>query len=238
MSLGRAVLLVGSARPRGESTSGSLGRYLFERLEEHGVETGVFFASRVRHPVRADRLLEAIDEADLFVLSSPLYVDSFPYLVTLALERIAAPRWAMRGPASVRFLAIVNCGFPEPEHTRTALGIAQAFARRAGFEWVGGIGIGGGELVAGRPLETVGRPARRVIRALDLAAEALAEGRRVPDMATRLVARPLVPASIYTFVASLRWRREALRNHVHRRLGARPYDSTEEREAVFRESDR
>jgi len=225
MSLERAVLLIGSARPRGESTSGSLGRYLLARLEEHGVGSQTFLASHVRRPSRAERLLEAIDAADLFVLSSPLYIDSLPYLVTLTLERIAAHRGAMAEPRPVRFLAIVNCGFPEPRHTHVALNIARAFARRAELEWVGGLGIGGGELIHGAPLEAAMRPARKVARSLDIVAEALAEGRPVPDAAMRLVAEPLVPPVLYTSVAGLRWRRDALRAGAYRQLDARPYEA-------------
>lgn len=228
MRLERAILLVGSARPRAESASGSLGRYLLARLEERGIETRTFFASHVRHPVRADRLVDAIDGADLFVLSSPLYVDSLPYLVTLTLERIAAHRGAMWKPNPVRFLAIVNCGFPEPRHTRTALDIARAFAQRARLAWAGGLGVGGGELIGGRPLEATGRPARRVARSLDLAAEALVEGRAVPEAAMDLLAKPLVPPALYTFVGGLRWRRDALRSGAYRRLGARPYEARDE----------
>jgi len=60
--------------------------------------------------------------------------------VTLTLERIAARRGAMAEPRPVRFLAIVNCGFPEPRHTHVALNTARAFARRAELEWGGGSG--------------------------------------------------------------------------------------------------
>lgn len=219
MSVRRAVLLVGSARPSGESTSESLGRRLLRRLEAGGAEWSLHHAARVaKDPVP---LLDALDAADLFILSTPLYVDSLPYLATLALETVAASRPA-RGPRA-RFVAIVNCGFPEASQTRTALAIARVFARRARFEWAGGLGLGGGELIAGRPLESVGWMARHVEGALDLAGAALLAGDPVPDAAIEEMARPMVPAFLYTLVGDARWRRAARHHGARDELDARPY---------------
>lgn len=219
MSVERVVLLVGSARPSGESTSEALGVRLLHGLAEHGVRTEIHRVAGLTKPAGEFRFYDALDATDLFVLSTPLYVDALPYLVTRALERIARRRRKRPG----RFVAIVNCGFPEAFHTWTALDICRAFARRAGFVWAGGLGLGGGEAIHGRRLEEVGGMARSAGRALDLAAEALADDRAVPDEAVRLVARPLAPGPLYTFLASWRWRREAWRNGVLRELGARPY---------------
>lgn len=219
----RAVLLVGSARPAGESTSEALGRYLLDRLAEGGAATSIVRASRARRRAAEHDLVAAIDAADLFVLSTPLYVDSLPYLVTRTLERIAAHRTEATDPPAGRFAAIVNCGFPEPRHTTTALDIARAFARRTGLAWAGGLGVGGGEAIGGRPLEEVGWVARHLTRSLDLAADALAAGRPIPPEAVELAEKPLVPGRLYTAIASRRWRRGAARHGVGDRLDARPF---------------
>ncbi len=88
-----ALLLIGSAKPTGESTSEALGAYLLQRLVERGFTTEIRHAARaMRTQDRTQELLQAVDRADLLVLAFPLYVDSLPYLVTRALERIAAHR--------------------------------------------------------------------------------------------------------------------------------------------------
>jgi hypothetical protein len=217
--------MVGSGRPSGESTSEAVGRYLLERLESEGVTSQLFYASRVRKEERAALLSEAVGTADLFVLSSPLYIDSLPYLVTLSLERIAARRREIQNPAPCRFLPIINCGFPEAHHTETALQICHAFSRRAKLDWTGGLGLGGGEMIHGRALVEMGRSVRNVTRSLDLVAEALLGDRAIPDEAIRLMAKPLVPASVYTLGGNLRWWRTARRNGVLKHLGARPFKS-------------
>jgi hypothetical protein len=178
--------------------------------------------SQCQRPERERSLFEALDAVDLFVLSTPLYVDSLPYLVTRCFERMAEHRARVRSGTSPRLFAIVNCGFPELEHTRTALDICRVFARDAGFEWAGGLGLGEGESLGGRTLESLGGRVRHVRRGLDLAADALAGGRPVPEEAQALLARPMIPARLYTLLGNLGWLRAARRQGALRRLGDRP----------------
>jgi hypothetical protein len=222
VSAPRALLLVGSARPRGTGNSEVLGTYLLARLGEGGMDGEVHHVSHYQRPERERALFEAVDAADLFILSTPLYVDSLPYLVTGCFERLAAHRARVQGGTDPRFFAMVNCGFPELEHTRTALEICRVFARQAGFESAGGLGLGGGEALAGKPLESLGGMVRHVRRGLDLAAEALLDGQPVPEEAQALLARPIIPSRLYTLLGNIGWRRTARRLGTSRRLGDRP----------------
>jgi hypothetical protein len=224
VSARRAVLLVGSARPSGTGNSEALGAYLLALLAAGGMENEVFHVGRCQRPEKERLLLEAIDGADLFVLSTPLYVDALPYLVTRTAERMAAHRATQPDKPAVRFLAMVNCGFPEWEQTQTALDICRAFAREAGFEGVGGLGLGGGEAIGGRPLEELGGQTRNLRRGLDLAAEALLAHRVVPEEAQALLARQAIPSRLYTAIGSLKWLRAARRKGTLRKLGDRPLE--------------
>lgn len=222
---GKVLLLVGSAkRPR--STSESLGEYLLERLRARGSETDTLLIHRsLRSNQHGEALLAAIDRADILVLASPLYVDSLPYLVVRTLELIAKRRERVSEPGGKRFVAIVNSGFPEAMQNGTALAICRKFALESGLGWAGGLALGGGEAINGRPLSEVGRMARRVTRSLDLAAAALAEGKPVPDEAVTLMAKPLVPSWAYTLLGEISWRRRAKRYGVQKNLRDRPYQS-------------
>ncbi len=221
----RTVLLVGSARPSGTSTSEALGRSLLRRLEPAGEEAQVFLVARCRHEDELRALVDAVAAADLFVLATPMYVDSLPALVVRALETIAAARTRPgASPTPTRFLAIVNCGFPEAEQTRTALEICRIFAAQARLELAGALGLGGGETLHGKPPEALGWLARHVRRALDLTAEALLAGRPVPQKAVELMARPIVPAIGYVLIGSHNWRKEARRWGVESKLRDRPYE--------------
>ena len=220
----RVLLLTGS--PRGKkSTSQALGGFLLDRMEEHGVTTETVRLYTVQKSLeRQAMLLHHVDEADLVVLAFPVYVDSLPAPVIASLERIALHRRQMPSRRPQRFVALSNCGFPEPTHTETPLAICAQFARESGFAWAGGLGLGGGEgLVHGTPLEELGGRAARLRKALDLTAGSLAAGRPVPEEAEALLARPAIPPWLYRMVGGLSWRRAARRNDVQHALKATPY---------------
>ncbi len=218
-----ALILIGSAKPAGLSTSEALGNYLARQLQTRGVAiTTMHVARALRTPARTEALLQAVDRAGLFILAFPLYVDSLPYLAVEALEQIAAHRQTLPAPMPTTFLAIANCGFPEAHHNRTALDICEQFAAAAAMTWAGGLALGAGGAVNGQPLATDHGMARHVARALDLTAAALAAGAPVPAEAVVLMAQPLMPQRIYLFMGGIGWRMQALRNGVLHRLRARP----------------
>ncbi len=237
----RALLIVGSLkRPR--STSRALGSYVLDRLKEHGWETEALHLTPVLCKDEGHGGLQAaVGRADLLVLAFPLYYFSLPALATRALELIAAERGKVEAPRPQRLLAICNCGFPEAVHNDLALRICRGFAEQSGIEWSGGLGMGAGESVGGQPLAAGGgaqtgggkrdTPSatvpqgmlRHVVRALDLAAEAVAEGRPVPQEAVDLMAKPLMPQWLYTTVGNLGWRQRAWKNGALLSMGRRPY---------------
>lgn len=219
-----ALFLIGSAKPAGESTSEALATYLAQCLEQQGIATATRHVARaLRTETRTQDLLKTVDAADLFVLAFPLYVDTLPYLATAALERIAAHRQAQPSPQPAAFLAIANCGFPEAEHNATALAICQQFADVAGFAWAGRLALGAGGALNGQALAQAGGMARHAVRALDLTAAALATGQPAPAEAVALLAKPMMPRRVYTFMGDLGWRMQARRNGVYRHLRARPF---------------
>jgi multimeric flavodoxin WrbA len=219
----RALLLVGS--PRGKnSTSQALGGYLYERLAAQGVQTETIRLYTVlKSPDRRQMLLDAVSQADLVTLAFPLYVDSLPAPVISVLETLAAQRGERATAPAQRFTAIVNCGFPEAAHTRTALAICRNFARLNGFAWAGGLALGGGEMVHGTPLDELDGRAIPLKRSLELAGAALAAGRPVPPEAVALMARPVIPPWLYRLFGGRGWKQQAKRYHAQDRLKAQPY---------------
>ena len=222
-----AALLVGSAKIKGTSVSESLARALMARLATEGVTTELHFATEFVHEnAHTLAAAAAIARADLVALVSPLYVDALPALVVHALELIAAARATT--PAPARLVALINCGFPEPEQIRTALRIVRHFADRAGYHWAGGLPLGGGgTLDPQRALDEQHGPAEHVKLALDLAAPALAHGLDVPAAALEKIMKAPMPDAVYRIAGDLGWRYQAHKNGVAQRaLRARPLDHT------------
>jgi multimeric flavodoxin WrbA len=221
-----AALLVGSAKAKGTSASEHLARAFARVFEAAGVACRIHFATEFVHTgVTALGAARSLATADLFFLASPLYVDSLPSLTTHALELVDHVR-AGESRSGV-FVPLVNCGFPEPEQTRTALRIARHFARAAGYGFAGALPLGGGGVVTpDRSLEEPKPPLSHVVRAIALAAPALVAGGGVPAEALDCILAAPLPESIYRMMGEFGFRREAHRLGTSQRdLRAAPFGS-------------
>jgi len=224
-----ALLLVGSPRTR-KSTSLSLGGYLFEKLSERDIQTKtIHIHTSIRSSERMKTLLEDVDAADLVLLAFPLYIDSLPAPTIEALERIAEHRASSAGanppqPHGQLFAAISNCGFPEAHHNQTALAICADFARQARFNWAGSLALGAGEgMIHGTPLNELDGRVIPLKKALELAAEALAQGQTIPEEAQNLLVKPFIPAWMYRWMGVYGWRQQAKQYGMERSLKRQPY---------------
>ena len=223
----RAALVIGSAKIKGTSVSETMARALAARLNQAGVSTEIHFAVEFLHEEKALATARGIAEADLLVLVTPLYVDSFPALATRMLESVARVRAGSGASGSGRFALVVNCGFPEAEHNRTVLRMARHFAESAGYEWAGGLPLGGGGAInPGAPLDAQRGPAEHVKRALDGAAASWARGAGVATEAIEAMAKAPMPDAIYRLMGDLGWRYQAHKHGLAQsELRARPLES-------------
>lgn len=228
----KALLLVGSPKP-GRSSSLALGEHLIDDLARRGWSTETITLRRVMND--PGRLRTAVQGAEVVVLAYPLYVFGLPAPVVLALEQLvdARPnggdRVARRDDAggaeetaAPRLVAIANCGFPEHDHNDLSLEMCRLFAAQAGFRWSGGLSLGGGGMLDGKPLRERGPFARSARRALELTAAALDAGHDVPAEAVRLMARPMVSPRVYRWMGNYGWRRAARANGISDKLADRP----------------
>ncbi len=219
----RVLLLIGS--PRGsKSTSASIGSYLLDEMEKHGAATRTVTLSQyMKSDDGRKDLVEAINESDLLVFASPLYIDCLPAPVIAALELIRDRRMIAQPPWRQQMVALVNCGFPEPDQNATALAIYRQFAREAEFGWAGGLAFGSGAVINGRPLREAGFVARNARTSLEIAAEALAGGEPVPSAAVILADKPLVPVWMFLLNANLSWKRLVKDPAVWKEMDKRPF---------------
>ena len=219
----RALLLVGSPKTR-NSTSNSLGTYLFDQLGAQSIQTETIYLHTVlRSPEKMQELLDAVDAADLVTLAFPLYVDTFPAPVIEALERITAHRKSHDRTRRQLFAAIANCGFPEAFQCNTALANCESFARGAGFTWAGGMALGAGHMIDGVPLTEGGGMTMMMRQNLEQAAKALAQGQAIPQAARDGLAKPVIPHWVYRLTGWRRWHLYAKANGAKKLLKRQPY---------------
>ena len=204
-----AVLLVGS--PKGPiSSSNSLGTYLIDKLSQKGVPSEKMYLCASQNPDKnRAALFELVDKSDLIILAFPLYVDSLHSRVIKTLELIAENEHKKGKNSKKQFVAIANSGFPEAIHNNTALEVCRIFASKVGYTWAGGLAMGGGGTINGRPLAKLGGMVRNQIRALDLTAEALSNGESVPEEAKVLMSKLGFPKWLYTWTGNQGWKKQA-----------------------------
>jgi hypothetical protein len=208
----RVLLLIGSVKPAGTSTSERLGNSLIRRLRECGWETAIEHVGSIVHLERAPtpRFLEVTGRADLIVLATPIYVDTLGALATQALSQLgdAGGHFALMG--------MFQCGFPEVEHTWLAPRVLESACRAHGWTWVGAISAGGAALYP-QPGEISGHE-----EGLDLAAAALDAGSCLTDEIAEKCARPVLSPRVYRTLGAAGWIAQSWQHGTMFRLGARP----------------
>jgi hypothetical protein len=164
-----------------------------------------------------------VDESDLLVLAFPLYVDSLHSQVVEALELIAEHEKAKNENGKKTFAAIANSGFPEAKQSDTALTVCRLFAKQAGFNWAGGLAMGGGGMIAGLPLAEMGGQVRNQKKALEIASEALSRGEPIPEDAVVLMSKLGFPRRLYLWMGNRGWKQEAKKHNAVQKMYNQPY---------------
>lgn len=207
---GRALLLVGSPG-NSRSNSDKVGQYLLDRLSGAGWTTDKECIYQV---MKGENLMNEafgkMENADLIVLSFPLYIDSLPSQ-TIRFMELANGR-GIGGGKGRRLMAICQSGFPESRHNEYALRICSIFARDIGYQWAGGLAVGGGGAIGGQDLNEGGGILRNLRLALDMTAGALDQGKDVPPEARELTNKGTAPPWLYNWMVNRRWKKEARRN--------------------------
>ena len=218
-----ALLLVGSPRALG-STSHSLLSYLKSQLCERGFSVDIMMIhSSLRSQEKITKMMDAMSNAEVIVLATPLYIDCLPAPVIRTMELFAIYRKQQDTSIRTSFAAIVNSGFPEAHHNHLALEICQEFANEVNMDWIGGLPFGGGQSIDGASLEKAGMRARHVRPALDLLATALCDKIPVPIAAVERISKPVIAKSLYVRFGKKRWHKIAKKNGVRDKLESRPY---------------
>lgn len=217
----KILLLVGSPKAKG-STSLSLGSYLTEKLGEKGCT-----CEKIQiHTGKRDNLqeiIEKVEETEVLIITAPLYVDSIPAPLINVLEQIESSRKNTTHAKQQSLVAILNSGFPEAFQNSTALKIIKNFGDRNNFKWLGGLAMGCGPAISGRPVEQLGGMTSNIVKALDVAADSIASNKAIPQEAEELMSKKLFPIWMYLVLGNRNWKTLAKRFNAEKDLYAKPY---------------
>lgn len=99
----------------------------------------------LRTPSGNAEILQALADAGKVVFAVPLYVDGVPSHVLPFLKEMEA--FCRENRLRLKVYVIANNGFIEGRQNEPLMQVMENFCSRAGLEWCGGIGIGGGVML-------------------------------------------------------------------------------------------
>ena len=102
-------------------------------------------SEKLRGPADHERILEQLRDADAVVFGLPLYVDGVPSHVLRFLEKMEA--FCRENGLKLSVYCVANNGFIEGKQNEPLMRTFENFCGRAGLEWGGGVGIGGGVML-------------------------------------------------------------------------------------------
>lgn len=131
--------------PRKERSGSSYLISELVKLLDNNIKTNEYFISDL---MKNKSLLEEVISYDKILFASPLYADCFP---STMLEFMAELETFTKEKdiKKIDIYCIVNCGFLEGTQNIIALDIVKNYCIKLNFNWRFGIGIGGGEFMAG-----------------------------------------------------------------------------------------
>ena len=83
--------------------------------------------------------------------------------------------------------------------------------------------MGGGEMISAQPLSELGGRVRGKTKALEIAADALAQGDLMPENAVASMSKLGVPRWMYLWIANRRWKRKAKKNIAIKKMYDQPF---------------
>lgn len=95
-------------------------------------------------PKNHPAIFDALKTAEQLVLVMPLYVDGIPGHVLTLMEAIEQNCKEVH--PSLKVYAMINCGFYEGQQCEFAMEMVECWCLRCGFSFMGGRGIGAGEM--------------------------------------------------------------------------------------------
>lgn len=106
---------------------------------------GEIVKEQVRNSGDYERILNSIADADNVVFCVPLYVDGVPSHMLGFMK--AMEKFSIENNIQLKVYVVSNGGFIEGSQNKPLMQIYDNFCKRCGFEWRGGVGIGGGVML-------------------------------------------------------------------------------------------
>ncbi len=230
--------------PRGEkSASYSLGNYVSSLLEDRGITVKSFHTYKtLKNSEKIEEMIASINESSIIILSSPLYIDSAPYMTIKLMDTVSTAKQEGKINDDKRLLLAISCaGYLEYYHNNIALKIYKQFAKKNDFTWAGGFPIGAAgtfamhtvpgllEQVAQLPEDDVryqiyGKPTKILDSAFKTAVEKISNGEVIPKEELLKLEVVVMPLGSYIEGGNKNWIDWAEKIGTVEKLRDKPYE--------------
>lgn len=209
----KIALINGSPKPN-SSASSLILKDLGSLLSEHEV-----IKVRIRNPVIKEEDMDFLLSCEVLVFAFPLYVDGIPSHLLSVLEKIEVAKKNEKQDNSnqdkVPFVyALVNSGFYESKQNSIAIEMMKNFAKRAGFCFGQGVGIGAGGMISSLSNVPLGHGPKKNY---GVALCEIAENIEKKETGDTLFPKMNFPKFFYTKAAQMGWRKTIKQNGLKRK---------------------
>ncbi|QGG48843.1 NAD(P)H-dependent oxidoreductase [Heliorestis convoluta] len=134
---------------------------------------------------KVEELKKSIAESHTLCLVAPVYTDTLPYPTLWLLEKLASEAPDLL--EDKKFFALGQCGFPDVTRCEPLLETCRFFALTTKMRWMGGLGYGGGSLINGVAFESLGSKGKKLLSAMEIAAQDVLADRMISEKAQKLL---------------------------------------------------
>jgi len=177
-----AAFILGSSRKK--KNTYVFARSLMKAFEKRDYNPGIHYSiDNVKE--LSDSFIQTVETADILCILTPLYADFLPSHLIRVLELLEDGHNQLL--KDKRLFGFSQCAFPFYRLNECSIKSLEIFARKTGMRWTGGLMCGGAGMMDCEALEEMGKKGEKMIKALDMAAEEIAQGKKVPEEAQKLL---------------------------------------------------
>lgn len=180
----KLLLINGSVRKKGTSYSFANSLMALSNQLGHSAEI-LQVMDYFEGKENFEALSKKVTEADVIGIIAPIYVDTLPYpdiWFLEQLERLMKLQLKDKG-----LFSIGQCGFPDDTRCEPIGDMCKLFALDMEMHWLGGLNYGGGPLINGASLETLGKRGEKITKGFKMALEEMLKGNEIPDSVQKMI---------------------------------------------------
>lgn len=175
------VFILGSSQKK--KNTYVFAKSLMKSFEDRGNPTRIFY-SIDNFKELTDKLIGALRSSDVLCLLTPLYADYIPYTMIKTMEMLLkSQKHILNGKYLFGFS---QCAFPFWRLNEGSLKAMEIFGKQAKMKWLGGLAFGGAGLMDCEDLSEMGKKGQKLIKGLDISAQAIIKGETIPPEAQKL----------------------------------------------------